>query len=196
MNSGKVSNLSQRTPPSAIGSISSTRANTPLRNSRSAWLHRRGGKAAIAGEHRGDAVEAAHRRIRIESDLRVIMRVGIDDAGSDDAPVRVDLLCRGGVLQPGEPGDAAVLDADVDPPARQAGAVDEHAAPHDKVIFHAALPSFSLASMPIGAKIVLHGPLRRRRPCQSRTHLLGRLPAAQIRRSRAEVGAGRAGRRA
>ena len=98
---------------------------------------RREGEAAVAVGDRGDAVHGGRRRLRVPEQLRVVVGVGVDEAGGDDEAVGVDRL--GGGL-----GDAAgVADGDdpsvpgshVGPAAGGPGAVDERAA-LDQVVEH------------------------------------------------------------
>ena len=136
-------------------------------------------EAAIAGDDGRDPVKAGHRRVRVERDLRVVMGVHIDDSGSDDLPGGVDLAVgRDAARKVRQLHHAPVADGDVDPPARQTGAVDHHPAAHDEVVVlghfafadtrHARsfpsgqrfmVPSASTVSnAPGGTSVVLSGP--------------------------------------
>ena len=52
--------------------------------------HRREPEAAVADHHRGDAVPAGERQVGIPEELRVVVRVEIDEAGRDDLAARVE----------------------------------------------------------------------------------------------------------
>ncbi len=53
-------------------------------------LRRREGEPAVAGEERGDAVPRRGRRRRVPVQLRVVVRVHVDEAGRDEQAVGVD----------------------------------------------------------------------------------------------------------
>ena len=61
------------------------------------------------------------------------MRVHVDDARRDDQSLGVDRRVGACAIEPGERGDASGAHTDVDPPAREAGAVDDETAPDDEV---------------------------------------------------------------
>src|SRR5690606_16933820 len=122
-----------------------------------------------------------------EGDLRVVMGVRIDDAGRDDQPGGVDLLFGGRVDEMSDAGDPAVADADIDSPARQAGAVDHHAVADDQVIIRPRPPrlhpcrlrayssgSASARSPPLAFCSAFIGTVRVSRP--ERSTLPGSLP--------------------
>ena len=82
--------------------------------------------AAIAHHHRGHAVPRRGRERAVPADLRVVVRVRIDEARRHDEPARVD-----GALAPARrpvrsPIPAAD-NADIGGPRRRAGAVDDGA---------------------------------------------------------------------
>ena len=65
---------------------------------RRASCERREGEPAVAGHDRRDAVQARRRRGRVPEELRVVVRVRVDEAGRDDQAVGVDDLVRGIVV--------------------------------------------------------------------------------------------------
>ena len=73
---------------------------------------RRDGEAAVPGERRGDAVERRRREGTVPEDLRVVVRVDVDEPGGDDLAGGVDGLGGFGVDGP-DRGDLAVGDPDV-----------------------------------------------------------------------------------
>ena len=89
--------------------------------------HRCEAEAAVADDHRGDAVPAGERQIRVPEELRVVVGVEIDEAGGDDHAARVDdpRTIRGG--DPPDVRDAAGPDADVRPIALCPRSVDDDA---------------------------------------------------------------------
>ena len=95
-------------------------------------VHGREAEAAVAPDDSGDAVHARRARGGVPHELCVVVRVGIDEAGRDDAPRGVgDAVGRLVDLADGD--DPPVLDADVGTDARCAGAVDDGAALDDLV---------------------------------------------------------------
>ena len=82
---------------------------------------------------RRDAVQARRRRGRVPEELRVVVRVRVDEAGRDDEAGRrrpSRSRCSSIVA---DLDDAAVADTDVGPAAGRAGAVDDGAAPDHEV---------------------------------------------------------------
>jgi hypothetical protein len=108
-------------------------------------------EAAVAGQHRGHAVVAGDRGVGVEGDLRVVVGVGVDDAGGHDGTFGVDLVGGRAPVEVGELGDAPVPHADVDPPARQAGAVDHIPVADDEVELG---PLAHLAASPCAARVL------------------------------------------
>ncbi len=94
---------------------------------------RRDGEPAVAGDDRGDAVEAARRRVRLEGELRVVVRVRIDDPGGHHAPVRVDLAGATSVDEP-DLGDPSPGHGHVGSPPREPRAVDDDAVADHQVV--------------------------------------------------------------
>ena len=91
-------------------------------------------ETAVAGEERRDAVPTGRRRGRVPVELRVVMRVHVDEAGSHEEPVGVDDLRRVG-FDPADPDDLAIVYRDVGSTRGRAGAVDDRAAANDRVEF-------------------------------------------------------------
>src|SRR6185369_6783153 len=88
---------------------------------------RRDAEAAVADHDRGDAVPRGDREHAVPEDLRVVVRVDVDEARRDDESARVE-RARGGTAEPPDLGDATGSDADVALAARGARAVDQGAA--------------------------------------------------------------------
>src|SRR5207247_11184915 len=87
--------------------------------------------AAVAGDDRGDAVEAGGGGVGVEGELGIVVGVHVDDARHDDEAVGVDRLARAGEAADG--GDQAERDPDVGGAAGQARAVHHPAALDDGV---------------------------------------------------------------
>jgi len=75
--------------------------------------HRREAEAAVAEHHRGDAVPSRNSAPGIPSDLRVVVRVQIDESGRDDHTVGIDDFFRRAGRAPADLRDFAILDPDV-----------------------------------------------------------------------------------
>ena len=69
-------------------------------------------EAAVAAEHGGDAVHRRRARGRVPQQLRVVVRVQVDEAGRDHEIGRVD-RARRALVDVADLDDAAVADADV-----------------------------------------------------------------------------------
>ena len=95
---------------------------------------RRDREAAVAGDDGGDAVEARRRERRVPEHLRVVVRVDVDEPGSDDVPAGVEHALA--VEVGADRGDLAVADGDVGTRAGRAGAVDDGAALDDEIDAH------------------------------------------------------------
>ena len=65
-------------------------------------------------------------------ELRVVVRVDVDESGCHEQAVGVDDP-RGASVEPTDPGDAAVADRDVGGARRRAGAVDDRPAADQEV---------------------------------------------------------------
>src|SRR5271155_2662315 len=100
---------------------------------------------AVADNHRGYAVPARRRKIRVPGHLTVVMRVDIDPSGRYQQAVSIDLAAAWSCLAAGRRDDAAV-DCDVAVACRSAGAINDFAVP-DYAVMH-GLVSRSLASLP------------------------------------------------
>src|SRR5439155_335693 len=96
--------------------------------------------AAVPGHTGGDAVIARRGGEGLEGELRVVVRVDVDDAGHDDEPAGVDRAARAG--EPSDVGDEAVADADVGAAHGEAGAVHDRAALDDGVERHVIHPMY------------------------------------------------------
>src|SRR5205823_10648733 len=82
---------------------------------------------------RRHAVPAREREVRVPEELRIVVRVEIDEAGRDDHPLRVeDALAIAGA-EPADARDATVPDADVGLVALRLRAVDDDPTPQDDV---------------------------------------------------------------
>ena len=88
---------------------------------------RRDREAAVARDHRSHAVVRRRRQRRIPEDLRVVVRVDVDEARRDDLTRRVELARRRSSRSPISVMHA-VGDRDVGGASRRAGAVDDGAA--------------------------------------------------------------------
>jgi hypothetical protein len=95
-------------------------------------------EAAVATDHRGDAVDVGRRRQRIPEELRVVVRVGVDEARARHETGRVQRVAR--ILAEGARGndcdDAPVAHADVAAVRRRVRPVD-HGRANDPMIKHA-----------------------------------------------------------
>ena len=98
-----------------------------------AGLHRREGHAAVAHHHRGDAVPAAGARERIPEELRVEVRVRVDEAGRHQAAGGVDRPPAALRHRP-DRDDAVAFDRDVGGEGRPARAVHHAAVADDQVV--------------------------------------------------------------
>jgi len=73
-------------------------------------------------------VPARQRAVGIPEELRVVVRVQVDEARRHDQAAGIDRLVGFADADLADLGNHAVLDADVAAKARQAAAVDDHAA--------------------------------------------------------------------
>ena len=94
---------------------------------------RRDREAAVAGDHRGDAVERRRREVRVPEHLGVVVRVDVDEPGRDDVAGRVELAVAVEALA--DPDDAPVVDRHVGAPAGCSRAVDDRP-PTDHQLSH------------------------------------------------------------
>ena len=100
--------------------------------------HRREADAAIAEQHRGDAMPRRRREFLVPRRLAVIMRVHIDPAGRHQHAVGLDLAPAGPGLT-ADFGDAVAIDRDVAGEGRLAGAIDDGAAADDRIVHEGTL---------------------------------------------------------
>src|SRR6185437_1609153 len=87
---------------------------------------------AVSHHHRGHAVPARRRKMRIPRRLAVVMCVDVDEAGGDEAAFGVDLLAA----LTGDfscCGDAPAGDGDVSFRGRAAPSVGDGTAPYDQI---------------------------------------------------------------
>src|SRR5262249_24268253 len=95
--------------------------------------------AAVAGHHRGDAVEARRGERGVPEDLSVVVRVDVDETGRDDVPLGVEDSVTG---QPRtDLRDPVAVDRDIGDNSRLAGAVDDRAAADDQLTHVVSHPS-------------------------------------------------------
>src|SRR5262249_55438581 len=91
--------------------------------------------AAVAHHHGGDAVVARWRAERVPRDLRVEMRVDVDEARRDELAGRVDHLARGTIIAT-DAGDAVPNHCDVGLEPGTAAAVDHEATANHEIGTH------------------------------------------------------------
>ena len=106
-------------PASRRSGIASMRVIDSIDRSRSLGAHRREAEAAVADHDRRDAVPARQRAVRIPEQLRVVVRVQVDEAGRDDQAVGVEHAVR---VAPGRSGRSAAIAAVADRRRRSDGA--------------------------------------------------------------------------
>ncbi len=94
---------------------------------------RRQADAAIARDHRGDALRDLGRHVAAPEQVVVVVGVRVDEAGRDHQARHVDPGVRGGVRQIADGGDAVAAHAQVGAPSRGVAAVDEGAAHEQQV---------------------------------------------------------------
>ena len=135
--SGKVSQPHVMPSVSAVPGMSSTPSMSSMSQSCLARAHRREADAAVAHDHRGDAVPARRREQRVPGDLAVVVGVDVDEARRDQQAVGVDVRrAAASSSSPGvaDLGDAAVVDGDVGGPGVGTGAVDQRAAADHELV--------------------------------------------------------------
>ena len=93
----------------------------------------RRGRAAFAGDLRGDALIDLRGQARIDQDGELRLAEHVDEAGSDDHAAGVDGASARGIAKIANGGDLAAADADVAGVPRRAGAVDDVAVGDDDV---------------------------------------------------------------
>ena len=107
------------------------------------FLHRRKADAAIAENHRGDAVPARRRDQRVPHRLAIVMGMRVHPARRDQQTSRVDLAFAGGLLA-ADAGDAPIRNRHIAREGRLPGAIDDGAAANDDIV-HGAAPWFRRA---------------------------------------------------
>ena len=96
-------------------------------------MHRREADAAVADHHGGDAVPRRRDHALAPRRLTVVVRVDVDEAGSDEQPVGIDrAACRTADLP--DFRDHAVVDRDVGRARGRAGPVDDRATANNRVV--------------------------------------------------------------
>src|SRR4029077_13573404 len=125
--------------------------------------------AAVAHDHRGDAVPARRRDLGIPGDLAVVVSVDVDPSGRDDKAVGVE-LAPAALVDRTNRSDDSVVDGDVSASRRGPGAVDDRSAPAYDVM-HA----FGLAGEPA----------RRPKNVRSKGGVLGGIGGGRARAGRA-----------
>src|SRR4029077_8541303 len=88
------------------------------------------------------AVPTRRRQCVIPADLRVVVRVRIDEAGADGETGRVDLALARARLA-ADLSQAVGVDGDVTGVCGRAAAVDDGAAADDEIVWHEGAPSQS-----------------------------------------------------
>ena len=100
-----------------------------------ARTHGRKTDATIAHHRGGDAVPRRGAHLGIPGNLRVVVRVDVDEPGRDEQPIGVECLAsKADVVADGR--DASGVDRDVRGERGAAGAVDDLAAAYDEVVGH------------------------------------------------------------
>ena len=114
-------------------------------------VQRRERKRTVAADHRRDAVEVRRCREGIPEELRVVVRVRIDEAGAHDESVGIDRV-TGGFGDLAHRHDAAVTQRDVADEAGLARAIDDRGA-LDQMVEHRTPPELSAPTL----RIAPHG---------------------------------------
>ena len=83
---------------------------------------------------------------RIPVDLGVVVRVEIDEAGSDDGPIGINDLVRGSLGPSAHLGDTSVLDPKIAPILRCTGAIDDGPVLDVDVVVGHKLPLVQMAA--------------------------------------------------
>src|SRR5690606_18805094 len=97
------------------------------------FAHRRQREAAVAGDDAGDAVERGRVADRVPGDLRVVVRVRVDDARRHHSSVGVELAPGPATREAADRRDRAAGDADVGVPRRHPRTVDDEPVANDEV---------------------------------------------------------------
>ena len=101
--------------------------------------HRGEPHAAVAHHGGGDAVPARGGHAGVPGGLAVVVGVDVDETGSDQEPVGIDLLTSGGGHRP-DGGDRPAVDRHVGRLGLAAPAVRHHPAPNHQIVCHATPP--------------------------------------------------------
>ena len=104
------------------------------RRHRAAGSERRKADPAVAGDHRGDALAGLGRHVGIDQQQVVVVGVGVDEAGRDDALGRVDGARCLRPRQITNGSDTVARDRDIGAHTGCAGAVDHRAAREEDVV--------------------------------------------------------------
>ena len=96
-------------------------------------------EAAVAADHGGHAVQRRRRQRLIPEDLRVVVRVQVDEPGNEREAVGVDRAARA-LVDASERHDPPVADADVGWPRRRTGSVDDAAVADEHIEHLRVLP--------------------------------------------------------
>ena len=129
----------------------------PGRDLANLGLARRDADAAVAHHDRGHAVPRGAGEQRIPANLRVVVRMRIDEARRDDQFAGVDGALRA-VADLADFRDRSILDRDIRANARSAGAVDHGAVFDYEIVCHWGSPS--LARSEGLSSCIQRGPLR------------------------------------
>ena len=132
-NSPKVSHFQSTPCSSAASGMPSTLRHHPAQVVGVAVVQRREREPAVAADHGGDAVHARRARGGVPEELRVVVRVRVDEPGRDHEAGRrrSRRWRRSSIVADGD--DAPVGDPDVGDHARAPGAVDHGRALDDLV---------------------------------------------------------------
>ena len=101
---------------------------------------RREREPAVAGDDGGDAVPRRRRRGRLEHQLRVVVRVDVDEAGREHEPVGFEHGGRRVAGDAADAPDAPVAHLHVGDRRRATRAVDDPSPPDQQVSWHAVAP--------------------------------------------------------
>ena len=114
---------------------------------------RRERHTAVPEHHARHAVPAAARAERIPGDLRVEVRVDVDEPRRHDLALGIE-LARAAILDRADGGDAVAVDRDVADPAGRARAVDDETVANDEIVGHGVSMSGAIGSGPTGSQAV------------------------------------------
>src|SRR5262249_23462191 len=107
-------------------------AHDALASRRSTWRER---EPAVAHHHRRDSLPAGGRQGVVPADLRVVVRVWVDEPRAHRQPRRADLAPAGAGLAT-HLGQTVAVDRDVAGEARVAAAVEDDSLTDDEVVWH------------------------------------------------------------